>query len=356
MNPETRKEIYLDAILNGGNTPTPITREEMFLDAIAKNGTGGSSADLTNYYTKSQTNNLISGKVDKIDGKSLSTNDFTNEYKAKIDAAAPQDTTYTKGETDQRITAKVAEIISNAPEDFDTLKEISDWIETHEDSAAAMNAAIITNTTEISNLSIEVATVSDAATINRNTLGYQTKNMLKVTADSTTVNGVTMTVNSDGTLTLSGTASARTVIPITPMSNRNPISNLPTNFILSGGDQMLGAECCIGVEVSTGANSGYVASFYDGDTGRTVDLSDYPTAKYWYALVRIESGINVDGITIYPMIRDADISDSTYAPYSKPSVDERVSALEDSIVKLDSMDEFNALTDKTADWYFIKEG
>lgn len=192
--------------------------------------------------------------------------------------------------------------------------------------------------------------------INRNTLGYTSKNLLKVTASTTTVNGVTMTVDSNGVLTLSGTATERTVINITSRTNRNPISSLPTNFILSGGDQMLGAECCIGVEVSTGANSGYVASFYDGDTGRTVDLSDYPTAKYWYALVRIESGINVDGITIYPMIRDARISDAEYVPYSKPSIDERVSALEDSIVKLDSMDEFNALTDKTADWYFIKEG
>lgn len=335
MNPETRKEIYLDAILNGGNTPTPVTREEMFLDAIAKNGTGGGSADLTNYYTKSQTNNLISGKVDKIDGKSLSTNDFTNEYKAKVDAAASQATTYTKAETDQRITAKVAEIISNAPEDFDTLKEISDWIETHEDSAAAMNTAIITNTTEISNLSVEVATVSDAAAINRNTLGYQTKNLLKVTADSTTKDGVTMTVNSDGTLTLSGTASARTAIPITPMSNRNPISSLPTNFILSGGDQMLGIECCIGVEISTGANSGYIASFYDGDNGRTVDLSGYPTAKYWYAYMRIYEGVNVDGITIYPMIRPSDISNSDFEPY-KPSVMDYIAKLEARITALEA--------------------
>lgn len=43
---------------------------------------------------------------------------------------------YTKSQTDSRISEKVAEIVSNAPEDFDTLKEISDWIESHEDSAA----------------------------------------------------------------------------------------------------------------------------------------------------------------------------------------------------------------------------
>ncbi|MDE6502046.1 MAG: hypothetical protein K2L10_08185 [Ruminococcus sp.] len=109
------------------------------------------NVDLSNYYTKSQTNNLISGKVDKVSGKGLSTNDFTDEYKAKIDESAPQSTTYTKSETDQLIISKVAEIVSNAPEDFDTLKEIADWIESHEDSASAMNSAISANTTAINN-------------------------------------------------------------------------------------------------------------------------------------------------------------------------------------------------------------
>ncbi|MDE5834439.1 MAG: hypothetical protein K2H26_02845, partial [Ruminococcus sp.] len=109
------------------------------------------NVDLSNYYTKSQTNNLISGKVDKVSGKGLSTNDFTDEYKAKIDESAPQSTTYTKSETDQLIISKVVEIVANAPTDFDTLKEIADWIENHEDSASAMNSAISTNTTAINN-------------------------------------------------------------------------------------------------------------------------------------------------------------------------------------------------------------
>ena len=37
-------------------------------------------------------------------------------------------------------------------------------------------------------------------------------------------------------------------------------------------------------------------------------------------------------------------------------LEKRIDILEKSIVKLDSIDEFNALTEKTADWYFIKEG
>ena len=59
---------------------------------------------------------------------------------------------YTKEEADAAITAKVAEIVADAPEDFDTLKEMSDWISQHEDSAAAMNSAIQQNATDISDL------------------------------------------------------------------------------------------------------------------------------------------------------------------------------------------------------------
>ena len=59
------------------------------------------------------------------------------------------DAYYTKPQTDAKITEKVAEIVADAPEDFDTLKEMSDWISSHEESAAAMNSAIRENTTAI---------------------------------------------------------------------------------------------------------------------------------------------------------------------------------------------------------------
>ena len=59
------------------------------------------------------------------------------------------DNYYTKSQTDSIISGKVVEIIADAPEDFDTLKEMSDWIGSHEDSAAAMNTAIQANTTAI---------------------------------------------------------------------------------------------------------------------------------------------------------------------------------------------------------------
>lgn len=45
----------------------------------------GGSSDLSSYYTKTETNNLLNNKVDKVSGKDLSTNDFTDAYKQQID-------------------------------------------------------------------------------------------------------------------------------------------------------------------------------------------------------------------------------------------------------------------------------
>lgn len=51
-----------------------------------------------------------------------------------------------------KVAEEIAKIVANAPEDFDTLKEIADWISTHNDSAAAMNSAIQKNRDAVSSL------------------------------------------------------------------------------------------------------------------------------------------------------------------------------------------------------------
>lgn len=65
-----------------------------------------------------------------------------SQLKEDINNKANTSDVYTKTETDNKIISKVAEIVAGAPEDFDTLKEMSDWIATHEHSAAEMNSEI----------------------------------------------------------------------------------------------------------------------------------------------------------------------------------------------------------------------
>lgn len=127
MEPITRKEQIYEAILSGDtdNLPKPLTREEAYLEAIALNGGGGgggsdsypalsnkpkingvtlignkSSAELglqpTLTFDDEPTENsnrpvksggiysALSEKVDKVEGKDLSTNDFTDALKNKL--------------------------------------------------------------------------------------------------------------------------------------------------------------------------------------------------------------------------------------------------------------------------------
>lgn len=65
------------------------------------------------------------------------------------------------GQITAEVTAKIAEIVANAPEDLDTLKEIADWIKTHANDAAAMNTQINTNKSDISALKTSVAGKAD---------------------------------------------------------------------------------------------------------------------------------------------------------------------------------------------------
>ena len=57
--------------------------------------------------------------------------------------------TWIAGQITAEVTAKIAEIVANAPEDLDTLKEIADWISAHANDASAMNTAILANTEAI---------------------------------------------------------------------------------------------------------------------------------------------------------------------------------------------------------------
>ena len=69
--------------------------------------------------------------------------------------------TWITGQITAEVTAKIAEIVANAPEDLDTLKEIADWISAHANDAAAMNTQINTNKSDISALKTSVAGKAD---------------------------------------------------------------------------------------------------------------------------------------------------------------------------------------------------
>ena len=129
------------------------------------------------------------------------------------------------------------------------------------------------------------------------------KNLLQNTAISRTVNGVTFTVNDDGSVTCNGTA--------TDIARMN-VSAEPSIFndvILTG--------CPVGGDWVTfqfdilQATSPYSVLYRDVGSGVRVDTGNIEV----YFRIRIASGYTCDNLTFYPMIRKADIEDDTYEPY-----------------------------------------
>lgn len=66
------------------------------------------------------------------------------------------------GSVDKKVAAAIAKVVADAPEDFDTLKEVADWIANDTTGAAKMQADIGTLTTDVSGLKTKVGDTSVA--------------------------------------------------------------------------------------------------------------------------------------------------------------------------------------------------
>lgn len=87
------------------------------------------------------------------------------------------------GSVKKAVSDAVAAIVNGAPEAYDTLKEISDWISSHASDASAMNSQIKTNKKDIANLKTLIGTLPDTATA-KDIVGYIAEYVSKALADS----------------------------------------------------------------------------------------------------------------------------------------------------------------------------
>ena len=120
-----------------------------------------------------------------------------------------------------------------------------------------------------------------------------------------TLNGVTFTVNSDYTISTSGTASANTTFYLHRYSTW---TKLPLKF-LSGCPSGGGMDKYILRLVRGGA-------FSKNDTGEGVLLDQDDIASPVDVTIVVLSGNNMSGLTFEPMIRLATDSNPTYQPYA----------------------------------------
>lgn len=130
-------------------------------------------------------------------------------------------------------------------------------------------------------------------------VGVSGKNLLKNTGTSRTFNGITFTVNDDGTVTANGTATANAYIQVGTWTKRG-------TFILNGCPS---GESDVSVYVARGTYSRY-------DRGDGVEFALPESESYLGVVCIINSGKTVSNLIFRPMIRLASDTDPTYAPYS----------------------------------------
>ena len=187
---------------------------------------------------------------------------------------------YTKAETDRHISDEVARIVSDAPEDFDTLRELSDWIATHEESAAAMNSAIQANTAGVAALYAEVAAKLNISDVDADLSSTSTnpvqnkavqapvarlvdagaKNVLKIPkATQETTAGATFVSDGKNAITISGTVGD----PWGTWSFIGSYSNKDTIIDCTNGNYVVAV-------ISETENINLLAYDYSGSTRKTL--------------------------------------------------------------------------------------
>lgn len=320
----------------------------------------------------------ISGKVDKVKGKSLIADTEIERLKSvknyddtniKTELAKKANST----DVTKEISDKIAEVVSDAPESFNTLKEISDWISGHENDASAMNSAIKDNKSAITVLQTDKADKTEIPTVPTNVseftndVGYLTehqdisnlvvkeegkglssndytseeKNKLGgvgtsqgrnlipypyYNGTSYESNGVTYTVNEvDGTITVNGTATKesdfRLINPYEP-SGRKTLELGQTYTLSDGVNKMNGSGYQAPVyfqfvRIDTTKNDfNYGISTNYGDM--TWTASDANLLQYGIRIV-VREGATIDNVVLKPMLEIGSIA-HMYEPTTESNV------------------------------------
>lgn len=130
------------------------------------------------------------------------------------------------------------------------------------------------------------------------------KNKLKVTATTQTLNGITFTVNDDGTVVANGTATGNAFLVL---GTADFLRDSPTKTYIINGCPPGGSGSTYNVDVQGASGA---------DTGAGV-LVSYSNPEFNTSVrIRIYNGATVNNLVFKPMIRLASESDATFAPYS----------------------------------------
>lgn len=182
--------------------------------------------------------------------------------------------------------------------------------------------AVLSETSTVSDVTSLVGKINE---LERNVLLYDCKNLLKNDAVSQTIDGITFTVNADGTITLNGTSTANTAIAV-----QSNVENLQKNkeYILSGTPDGGGMGTCFMDLTQYKADGGLISDIFDIGEGVKFVLAD--NCARVSVVIWVGEGQTFNNVVFKPIIRKADIEDDTYIPYT-PDVNTRLAELEEEV-------------------------
>lgn len=146
-------------------------------------------------------------------------------------------------------------------------------------------------------------------------------NLIKVEKETTTINGITFTINKDGSISCNGTATASTTLYFASANNSIYPKEIDAGkYKIVGGTTNVMLGCQVG------------STYYNTNSNRIVELSEQSSISNAY--VQIASGTTVNNETIYPLLYKYNNVEKTYEQYgASPSPDHlsEVEAVGDNI-------------------------
>jgi len=170
----------------------------------------------------------------------------------------------------------------------------------------------------------------EAYTGNSYRVDFGGKNLLKITGETRTINGVTFTQNSDGSISVRGTATANAFYTSTTLQQIEPNRLMKLSGCPNGGSTST-YRLILRVRSNTTTNITTISN-----TGGGANIPQYANAHYILGEIYVYSGQTVD-LTFYPQVEYVNSSSdpaTEYSPYvSNPIQLNKIGNYVDSIKK-----------------------
>ena len=239
-----------------------------------------STLETDNTTNKSNISNLQNNKVDKIEGKGLSTNDYTTKEKEKLASL--------ENYNDTEIKEDISNLEAGQTEQDKQIDMLINALPTETQENEYIN---LKGTIPVKFKEFVVGGNSKQET-------RSGKNMLAVINASITSNGVTITNNGDGSLTLNGTATANIYY------NLNADNNSKKYFKLINGNTygILLKNSVNGLSfIARSETKNYALLSLTSGEERTMTYN-YETDEQCFAYIQVNSGTVLNNVTVYPML------------------------------------------------------